>query len=516
MTLTEIRNEVDTVLSDLVDQLDVPPSKYEEAKSRYDAVGQWLDASDSPLNPYKPEIYPQGSFALGTVIRPLGEEDYDVDAVCRLDRTPPNISQKRLKAMVGDRLKQHGKYSQMLDPKDGGRRCWTLQYADGARFHLDILPAIPDNPNWLIRLGVNADLARHAIEITDKTEWDFASEWPKSNPMGYVLWFKARMKVRLDEGRRILAMEKRARVEDIQDYEVRTPLQRLIQILKRHRDVQYAEEADKPISIIISTLAATVYQNEPTVSEALLNVVPKMRSELERNKRGLVWWVPNPVNPKENFADRWERAPKKAQIFFEWLNLIEKEHRELLTDAGFKKVGEYLTEAYGAREASKALEKYAIRSKGGALVKFGTAAPILESVQELTSFNLPQRQQPTWAVSVGATNVLTVTAKWKKSGGWCPLSNNGPYVVRGSSLRFTAITNVEKPYQVFWQVVNTGRDARVKNQLRGGFEPPKADATDPLVRDENAEYRGRHWIECFIIQNNKCIAKSGEFIVNIV
>lgn len=515
MTPSEIRNEFDRVLNDLAEELDVPPSKYEEAKARYDAVGKWLDASDSPLNPYKPEIYPQGSFALGTVIRPMRDEDYDVDVVCRLDRTPPNISQKRLKAMVGDRLKQHGRYSQMLDPKDGGRRCWTLQYAEEEKFHLDILPAIPDDPNWLIRQGVLPDLARHTIEITDKTTWDTDAGWSKSNPMGYVLWFKSRTRVRLDEGRRILAMEKLARIEDIQDYEVRTPLQRVIQILKRHRDVQYPEDEDKPISIIISTLAATVYQNEPTVSEAMLSIVPKMRSELERKKRGAVWWVPNPVNSLENFADKWEATPRKAQVFFEWLNLIEKEHRELLTDAGFKKVGEYLTEAYGSREASKTLEKYASRSRGGALVKYGSAVPITESVQELTTFNVPQRQQPAWPVV--AINTVTVTAQWKKIGGLRPLSNNGPYVVRGSSLRFTARTNVQQQYRVFWQIVNTGRDARAEaNGLRGGFEDRRTDENNPLVRDETAKFRGRHWIECFIIQNGLCVARSGEFIVNIV
>jgi len=515
MTAIGIRHEFDLILNDLAEELDVPPSKYEQAKARYGAVGNWLEAPDSPLNPYKPVIYPQGSFALGTVIRPIGDEDYDVDVVCRLERTPPNISQQLLKAIVGDRLKQHGKYSQMLDPKEGGRRCWTLQYAEEAKFHLDILPAIPDDPSSLIRIGVPTDLARHAILITDSTTWDTDPEWPKSNPMGYVLWFKSRTRVRLDEGRRLLAMERKARVEDIQDYEVRTPLQRVIQILKRHRDVQFTDDDDKPISIIITTLAASVYQNEASVSEALLSIVPKMRTELKSKKRGLAWWVPNPVSPEENFADKWEREPRKAQVFFEWLDLIEREHRELLTDTGFQKIGEYLTEAYGAREASKALEKSTRRSSGGGLAIYGSPAPLAESVQELTSFNLPQRQQPAWPIVHQPQFSVAVTAKCRKTGNWRALSINGQ-VLRGSSLQFTANTNVQQPFEVFWQVVNTGRDARLRQQLRGQFETPRTDATNPLVRDESAEYRGRHWIECFIVQNGVCVARSGEFIVNIV
>ena len=247
MTAKDIKTEFDRILNYLAEELDVPPSRYEQAKERYEAVGKWIDSPDSPLSQYMPEIYPQGSFALGTVLRPIGDEDYDVDAVCCLNQAPASISQKQLKAMIGDRLRQHGKYSHMLDPKDGGRRCWTLQYAEEARFHLDILPAIPDDPKRLNPFCVPAQFAQHAIKITDRTTWDIDAEWPKSNPMGYVLWFKDRIRTRLEEGRQFLATERQAQVSDIQDYEVRTPLQRVIQILKRHRDVQFADDDDKPI-----------------------------------------------------------------------------------------------------------------------------------------------------------------------------------------------------------------------------------------------------------------------------
>jgi hypothetical protein len=262
-------------------------------------------------------------------------------------------------------------------------------------------------------------------------------------------------------------------------------------------------------------LATSVYQNEASVSEALLSIVPKMRTELESKKRGLAWWVPNPVNPDENFADKWELEPRKAQLFFEWLDLIEREHSELLTETGFQKIGEYLTEAYGAREASKALEKFTTRSRGGGLAPYGSPSPLAESIQELTAFNLPQRQQPIWPIVPRPQYSVTVTAKCRKTGNWRTLSINGQ-VIRGSSLQFTAKTNVQRPFEIFWQVVNTGRDARLKKQLRGQFEPPRPDATNPLVRNESAEYRGRHWIECFIVQHGVCVARSGEFVVNIV
>ena len=62
--------QLNQIFSDLADGIAVPQSRYREAKERYEAVGAWLDEADSELAPYEPIIYPQGSFALGTAVRP--------------------------------------------------------------------------------------------------------------------------------------------------------------------------------------------------------------------------------------------------------------------------------------------------------------------------------------------------------------------------------------------------------------------------------------------------------------
>ena len=376
MNETQNRKRLSRILKDLSDELDVPPSKYREAKEHYDAVGAWLGAADSPLAQYEPTIYPQGSFALGTAVRPLGEDEYDVDAVCLLQSSPEQGTQQQLKDLVGNRLKDpRSRYKTMIDPPEGGRRCWTIQYADASKFHLDVLPAIPDDYGWLPALGVAQAMAESAIRITDKKTPEYRTGWPaddarsqdptRSNPKGYAAWFKDRMRIRLDEAKRALAMEKRADVEEIEDFDVRTPLQRLIQILKRHRDVRYNGDEDKPISIIITTLAARAYENEADLADAMLNVAPRMRRFIEQ--RDGVLWVPNPVNPQENFADKWAESPRKAEIFFEWLAAVEQEYRNLLSDQGWEDVGRYLEESFGQRDAKAALAKYAV----------GVAAPTI-------------------------------------------------------------------------------------------------------------------------------------------
>ena len=357
------RRRLHLVLADLAEELDVPPSMYREAKKHYDAVGTWLGEGDSALTFYEPTIYPQGSFALGTAVKPLGDEEYDVDAVCLLQLTRDQVTQRQLKDLVGDRLKHpQSRYKHMIDPRDGGRRCWTIRYADASKFHLDVLPAIPDNHDRLLALGVPMVWAETAICLTDRKTWsDHYSDWPRSNPKGYIAWFKDRMRVSLEEAKRSRAMELRAEVDEIEDFDVRTPLQRLIQILKRHRDVRFSGDEDKPISIIITTLAARAYNNETDLSEAVLDVVPRMRSYIETN--GGVWRIQNPVNPEENFADKWNEEPRKAQLFLLWLEEIERDYRKLLKDQGFAEIGDYLRGAFGRRDAEAAITKYSDRSQ---------------------------------------------------------------------------------------------------------------------------------------------------------
>ena len=368
------RKELSQIVQDLAESLDVPASKYEEAKQHYAAVGDWFWADDSELAPFSREIYPQGSFALGTAVRPLREDEYDVDAVCLLDLTTQQVTQAQLKDLVGRRLKHpRSRYKKKIDPEDGGRRCWTIRYANDSQFHLDVLPCIPDEHGWLVGLPVAREIAEHAVRITDRRTPEYATGWPengndptRSNPKGYAMWFKDRMRLRLNEAKAAMAMEKRASVEEIEDYQVRTPMQLAIQVLKRHRDVRYNGDDDRPISIIITTLAAKAYDNEADLYEAIREIVPGMRQHIEN--RGGIWWVENPANPLDNFADKWQECPRKAQLFFEWLDAVEAEYQHLLTDGGFAKVGFYLREYYGQRDGKAAMAKYARRRSeyGGA------------------------------------------------------------------------------------------------------------------------------------------------------
>ena len=491
---TRARMDAADELSDIATLLDVPQSLYQDAQGRYDAVCRWL-GDDEKLSEYAPIMYPQGSFALGTVIRPPDEMHYDVDAVCLLQATSAELTQRELKQLVGDRLKAHEVYAEMLQPPSGGRRCWTLNYAESARFHLDILPAIPGDEDALVAIGVDRAFAKHAIQITDSTSWDSGAGWPRSNPKGYAEWFKGQMRIRLDELRKSAAARLDASIESVPEYEIRTPLQQMIQLFKKHRDNRFGNDDDRPISIIITTLAAEAYRNEANLADAITNAVPEMRRLITR--KGEEYWVPNPVNPHENFADKWKETPRKATLFFEWLEAIEREHETLLTTSLIEKRADALGASYGVRPSRT-------RSAPGTGLALG---PIHAASSMELGFHPPHREAPPWQMSNRFTVSLAVTGT--RDGFRGKQLRNGDDIGRGWSVRFEATSNAPMGAQFHWQVVNTGKAAKAAKGLRGEIFKGQRSLLESTL------YPGMHWVEVFVVQDGNCVARSGEFVVSI-
>lgn len=335
----ENTQEFSQLLKIIVESLDIPDSKYEEAVKKYKAVGKWLDGEGSDLSVYKPVIYPQGSFRLGTMIKPLGNGDeYDIDLVCRLEKEKDDITQKQLKQMIGNRLMEKKVYEDMLRE---GRRCWILDYAN--EFHMDILPAIPDY-----------EKLNDAILITDKKLYN----WQHSNPKGYALWFAEQMKTVFYERKLAYAKSIRANVEEVPDYKIKTPLQRSVQLLKRHRDIYFNGKDDKPISIIITTLAARFYENESDLFDAITNIANRMSDARYLKNPAGKYYIPNPVNPDENFADKWNEDPQLPQAFFEWLEQLQDDFSRASSMSDIYKIAESLSPSLGVDIVERSLKIY--------------------------------------------------------------------------------------------------------------------------------------------------------------
>jgi len=328
---TEIRQQISQVLGGMGEELDITQKQYEDAVESYKAVGDWLSRDGSPLASYKPEILPQGSFLLGTMIKRVHEKDHvDIDLVCRLSGLTNGWTAYDVKMAVGDRLKDSGTYAGMLLPE--GRRCWTLQYAEDRGFHMDILPSLVGENYFVLMERKFSDMEMEnvrslAIYITDNQHYNYFTstnplDWPLSNMFGFASWFKYRSQVTM---RKSFSLNESVKPVPAFNRK-KLPLQQIVQILKRHRDIMFDGDDKKPISIIITTLAALAYNGEIDILTGLQNVVTTMHNHIEHRfvpstgKRH--WCIPNPVNPTENFADKWVDCREKENNFWIWLKQV--------------------------------------------------------------------------------------------------------------------------------------------------------------------------------------------------
>jgi Second Messenger Oligonucleotide or Dinucleotide Synthetase domain len=327
------------------------PSSYQRdlAKQRYEGVGDWLARSDDWLLA-SIAIGLQGSVAIGTTVKPIGANEYDVDLIAHVPDLDVAVSPALLKKRIGDRLRSNGNYGDLLIEMP---RCWRLDYAN--EFHLDITPSIP-NPEC--RFGGEL--------VPDKT----LKTWKASNPKGYRAKFERRAALQP----RIRALQKafdsaRADVQ-VEPYpdEMRLKgiLRRTVQIAKRHRDLHFIDDSEGlvPLSIIITTLASRAYEfcvsnfeydNELTL---IVDVLRRMPDMLETGVSGgrPAWFLWNQTTAGENFCEKWNREPRRAEAFFAWHAKALSDLTRLAAAHGLDEVRHRLSNIFGTAPANKAMD----------------------------------------------------------------------------------------------------------------------------------------------------------------
>ena len=300
----------------VVKTIDITDELFEIAEKEYIDMGNWIDEKTPE---YKISIYPQGSFALGTVVKPYNDrDDYDLDLVCEFEQQY-GLSARTLKLdVVKPLLEAYRKISGEIEEK---RRCWHVEYEDVPNFHMDIIPAV---------------FCGRYIAITDHDEELDTYEYIGCNPKGYIDWFNSKK-----AAQRKILFEKRlnelshsitckADIDELKEYKLKTPLQKAIQLLKRHRDIMFKDDTQKikPISIIITTIAAEVYNDEDNIVDALTGFLNKAENYIKDNMIGTEYHVDNPSytgGNVENFAEKWNEHPERAVAFKRWIQAAKKD-----------------------------------------------------------------------------------------------------------------------------------------------------------------------------------------------
>lgn len=339
--------EVYSLLDQICQALELTAAQLEAARTSYEAVAEWLSGSDNPLLKWI-DIYAHGSTGLGTTVKPIGREDFDVDLICKVLRFTADRPPAELKRIVGDRLKENARYAAMLEEK---KRCWRLNYA--REYHLDISPTIN-----------NAKCANGGELVPDKK----LREFKPTNPKGYKALFERRAAlIPTLRMQKALAAEDRAAVEPFPVHgTAKGILRRTVQILKRHRDVHFLEVVEEiaPISIIITTLAAQSYEycvksfvfnSELDVLIATIRLMPHFIDKPVVNGRR-IYVVANETTVGENFAERWNTEPARAAAFYEWHAKALADFEALPDLQGIDVIGKSLEGSLGSSVVRKVID----------------------------------------------------------------------------------------------------------------------------------------------------------------
>lgn len=303
---------LDEMLLELCGELQLTPNRYDLAVARYDAVNRLLEGGESPFRYFQPKIYPQGSMALGTTVKPI-EGPHDLDFVLQLSRDHNGVDPVALiKALYGF-LRQNGTYGPMTSLKNC---CVRVEYAD--EFYMDVLPACR-----------NAAAGGSCIKVPDRA----VKGWADSNPLGYIEWFKQKSRKLLVE--RLL--EKAAPVPAQQAVAEKKTLQLVVQLMKRRRDLYHADDPDlAPISVVLTTLAADAYCGEPSVSKALTSVLGAIVQRIEDSRRRGEehLHVCNPSNVAEDLTERWDSNQSAYQAFVKGIRDFHQRWSQLIARGG--------------------------------------------------------------------------------------------------------------------------------------------------------------------------------------
>jgi len=416
----------------LAESLDLPASRYEAADRSYHSVSEWLERKASEFADSSVRVYTQGSFRLGTAIAPVRTgADYDLDIVCEFDWSKHLRTQAELHAALGRELIAYARRYNMQVPTPWNR-CWTLNYADEARFHMDVLPCVPDGQRQRYlreAASVALDHVDKSVSIVDKQHPQFHSisiDWSVSNPNGYADWFYERMRPVFDARRlQMMLVEAKASVAEIPAFRVRTPLQLAIQILKRHRDMRFLDQdhAFRPTSVVLTTLAALSYQQEGEVLDAVVSILRRMDTFIE--SRGQISWIPNPADPRENLAEAWGTDVRYREVFQEWLEEARTDLRMAL-ESGSQ---EEFIDAWSPRLGRELVESAVGHAQSGTLI----ARAFTGAIRKLR--DAPHRAPVVWPLS--QTGIVVIeSAHYVRDGFRSRQLSSGGCVPVGSKLVF--------------------------------------------------------------------------------
>jgi len=333
---------IDDMLKRITESLQLNATRRKLVEERYGAVSKFIEQSEGLFHDAR--IYAQGSYRLGTTVRPRQGDEFDLDFVVQIDRdwrnVPFNIVYNNFRRL----MESNGNWGNLVEPKS---RCIQLNYAD--EFHMDIIPTCTEN-----QFG-----DKNRIMVPDRAEHN----WVISNPEGYALWFEKKYIQQKDIYLHNFypGMEIRAAQELPKDdpNHLKQPLQHAVQLVKRYRDIYFENRENlAPSSIVLTTLVAQLYNGENSIYDTINKFAQRFNESVAFERQySRQFHVTNPVLPQEIFTKKWETDPKLFRAFIEFVNSLSQLWREL-NEAMGNDLFELLKKSFGTGTFEDAYKKH--------------------------------------------------------------------------------------------------------------------------------------------------------------
>src|SRR3989339_199158 len=407
----------------------------------------------------------QGSYIMKTGVKPIENLGYDIDVALRLSINENDYTASEVRGWIYDAVKDHTEKVVSKGP------CIRVIYKDG--YHVD-----------LVTYAVHENIFKETVfKLAHKQ-----NGWKDANPQGL-----------LDYVDNIMTQFK-----DTEDSATKTnQFRRLVRYIRRWDDESLPiESGAKPSGLayilLVNNLlnSKVINDNKSDDLSALIQIC---------NGAGLISGRISIKKPTPEYEDVFGKInnddmdglKNRLKALAVILEQVDAESDEIKACQLMKK---HFGRDFPIPEAKKSNS-------------FETIGSFLRNSLEKTKsiFAVSHRKQPKWSVNIEGRANITASYICK---GFRPqqFQSDGDPLPKKCSLQFKADTNVSWPYEVYWQVVNTGDEAELANSLRGDFYDGEYERAGRFVRKESTLYKGKHWVECFVVKDGICLARSGEFV----
>lgn len=437
-------NHAAAVEAFLTDVVNLNATRLAQLDTRVSAIVTGLRA-DSGIGPMYLGHIPQGSWAHGTIIRPVDDND-EFDADFLLQLTPDhdwNADPRRYLLELRAAFKRHSTYASMVQKKN---RCCRIDYANDC--HVDVVPylVLPDGRQVIINYAEN--------------------KFEDTNPAGFTAWMKEK-----DE----LASRN---------------LRKVIRLVKYLRDLK--NTFDCPSVILTTLLGGAVQAFDATgryadVANAFVNLLTDLEAWLDQHP--VMPQLEDPSCPDTSFNHRWTEA--KYQTF----------------KACIARYAAWARAAIGEEDDDLALAAWQ-ELFGEGFKKPSAVTTLLSSVAK-SSTRVPATRAPNEQFIEERGLVLAggytarIDARLTPQNGFRDgnLRSLGP-LPKNRTIRFRVTTDAPAPYQVMWKVRNRGDEATRVGDLRGELIPDDG----RQQRTETTMYSGRHYVEVYVVKDGRVVA----------